>query len=549
MIDYQRYPQGSADKANTAMLREAGLFVPEGAYIGDDPASGRPCYAGGQAALYCSGGARSLKGSVVLPWMIDGCIGDHNGPHHIINLDLKLQDSVIAALQVHHGRHHYFYNPRGGHAGRGIPSHRMNPLGHLKPGMAALAAFCLLTAASIIPFSDPKARYFEGMAQKIVAAFLVTYVRLYGEVTFPGLAAKLSGLGTTSDEALSFEYEISRQPEPAIHEIATFLQEMRKSSSDTGGFAGIKNEISRAFNFMMDAQLAESVSPPFDFDSAMLTNPDSPPCMISIMEHLDFIDVSAPIIRALLTNVLINKRSAPLTARPQFWILNEIAHFNWPLAQDLATISAGWGIRTAYVTQSNRQLENLKSGASEVLPNSCGTQIYLGTRSVQQATLISKQLGQMSLDYFDPEKFEHARHARSRAMADLLFGSGDPVSSMLNAAHQERLAREPKKLSRALLSADEIINLPMGMAVVFMPGILPKPALLRIPPYWQTRRYAGAYMPDPFHPGKYRNTVEIATRWGQRHRDIITEPAPNHLADWPQYRDSGQWSYVKGFRP
>jgi len=544
MIDYQKYPQGSAGFCDTAMLRRAGLFEASGAFIGVDPASGRKCYASGQSAILVCGGPRSCKGSISTPWLVDGHIRDANGPHHIIALDLKQQDTVIASQQVPHRRWAYYFNPRLAQA---MAAHRMNPLSHLRPELLTLAADALQTAQSWIPNTDPRAAYFEGMAQRLFAAAAVTYARVYGEVTLPGLADKLAGLGAATDEWLSFEYEISRQPESQIYEVATLLQELRKGNADSGGFAGIKNEISRSFNCMMDAQLRAAVSPPFDFDAEWLTRSDMPPCLISIMEHLDYAEVSAPIIRALLTNILITKRRAALTARPQFWLLNEIAHFKWPLAQELGTISAGYGIRTAYVVQSSRQLDTLKPGASDVIPNSSGVQIYVGTRSVQQASLIARQLGTMSLDYYDPVQAEHARHAKSRAMADLVLGRGDVVSSWLDASHYDRLAREPKKLSRDLRTADEILNTPMGLAYVFMPGILERPALLHIPNYWQRRDLAGLYLGDPMHakPG----TVEIATRWGQRHRRVITEPVPNAYAEWPQYRDHGLWSYVKGYRP
>ncbi|MEO0995509.1 MAG: type IV secretory system conjugative DNA transfer family protein, partial [Pseudomonadota bacterium] len=64
---------------------------------------------------------------------------------------------------------------------------------------------------------------------------------------------------------------------------------------------------------------------------------------------------------------------------------------------------------------------------------------------------------------------------------------------------------------------------------------------------WHRRDLAGAYLGDPFHsrPG----TAEIATFWGQRHRTVLTKDCPPTLRDWPQYKESGRWSYVQGYRP
>lgn len=111
------------------------------------------------------------------------------------------------------------------------------------------------------------------------------------------------------------------------------------------------------------------------------------------------------------------------------------------MAEARATISAGFGIRTAYVVQSISQLDNLKKGASQVIPQSCGIHIYLGTRSVEQASLISRQMGKTTLSYDDLAAQERARAARSKAMLEMVNG-GDPLAAMMNAAHQGCLSRK-----------------------------------------------------------------------------------------------------------
>lgn len=544
MIDLQNDRFGSAVFANRAMRRAAGLHKKYGAYVGHDDA-GRVHRIGGQSAILLVGGARSLKGSLVIPWLVDGGIGDRNGPHHIIALDMKRQDTVVAAQQVRHGRRCYYFNPR---RAAGMPFHRMNPCEHLTPDSATLVADALLFAQNWIPNTDPRAAYFEGMSQKLVMAGAVVEARETGSVTLPKLAERMAGLGTTSEAWLSFEHAISVQPEPQISEIATMLQDLRKKDSDSGGFAGIKNEISRSFSCIADAQIKEALSPPFDLSFRYLTESACPPCMVSIMEDLEFAHTTAPVIRALFTAILTAKRRAPMSARPQFWCLNEIAHFPWPMAESLATISAGFGIRTAYVVQSSQQLETLNKGASRVIPQSCGAQIYIGTRSVDQAAIISRQLGKATIEYDDFAMQERARAGKSKAVMDAVLGDGDVMGAMLAASHQEKLAEHKTKAGRDLRTVDEIINAtPMGRAYVFLPGILERPFYANIPRYWQRRDLGGKYLGDPMHskPG----TVEIATRWGQRHRKIITEDAPRAYRDWPQYRDTGQWSYVKGYRP
>jgi len=169
------------------------------------------------------------------------------------------------------------------------------------------------------------------------------------------------------------------------------------------------------------------------------------------------------------------------------------------LAESLATIGAGYGIRPAYVVQSTEQLENLKKGASKIIPNSCGTQVFIGTRSANQGRLIQSQLGRMTVTYTDPEAIERAKAAKSHAIAQVLIGQGDPMMAMLEAGHQERMAGQTRKMGRDLRGIDEILGEKNGQAFVFMPGVLEKPAYLTIRPYWQRFDLRGAYLGDPFH--------------------------------------------------
>lgn len=543
MIDFERDRFGSAGFANRAMRRCAGLHKKRGAYIGNDEA-GRPYFSAQQSAILLCGGARSGKGNYIIPWLVDGCLNTGGEADHIISMDWKGQNGLIAGQQVPQNRRVYNYNPRGN---RGVPSHRMNPHSHLRADSKTLVPDSLLDAQSCIPFTDPRAAYFEGMAQKIVTAASVTLARTRGVVTPPERADKMAGLGSDSEEWLSFEFDISQQPEPEIRQVAQDLRNLRAGKSDTGGFEGIKNEVAKSFVGLMDPQVRADLSPPYDFDFEWLTRDDFPPAMVNIMEDIEFAETSGPIIRSIFTSALIHKRRA-ISSRPQFWCLDEISACGaWGLAPKLATICAGYNIRTAYVCQSLKQLDALAPNAGEIIANSCGTAVYLGTRSPRQASLISGQLGKFTLNYDDATRQESARAAKSKAIADVFLNGSDPITAMMSAAHQDRMARLKFQMARDLRSVNEVINEASDRAYVFLPGVLEKPFYAKVPRYWQRRDLAGRYLGDPFHakPG----TVEIATWLGQRHRAVITEDAPRHLRDWPQYRDSGQWSYVKGFRP
>lgn len=542
MVDFQRGPYGSASFADARLRRKAGLNRPQGGYVGTDDV-GRNCYSHQQSAVLLCGGARSLKGSVIIPWMVDGKLNGSLGPMHIVSMDWKNQNGRIAGLQVRQGRHIVTIAPREEH------SNSFDVLSYIDPRSPELIPLAKLFASNWIPFSgSPQAEYFEGTAQRLTEGAVVTLSRLKGGVTLPDLADVMAGFGDATDEWLSFEYHLATAPEPQYRKIAQELSDLRERGTDSGGYNGIKNEIAKSFAVMTDPQWRKVLSPPFDFHPEQLTEECGPPFLINIAENKDYSQTAAPVLRAIYTALLVYKRRVPAaTTREQVWILDEIGNIGaWPMAVELATFGPGYGIRPLYVVQSTAQLDNLAPRASTIVPNSCGTQIYTGTRSVEQASLINRQLGRMSLEYFDAAMIERAEAAKSKALMGIVAGDADPSMALLEASHHDRLAQEPQRFARDLRTVDEIINEPNGKAYVFMPGVLEKPAYLNILPYWKRRDLAGQYLGDPFHskPG----TVEVATRWGQRHRKIVSEPIPPEYAHLPQYCD-GKWSYVKGFKP
>jgi len=544
MIDLSNNPHGSAWVADARVRRKAGLYKKTGFYIGTDEA-GRPCHSDQQAAVMICGGARSLKGSLIIPGLVDGCLNGDFGPVNIVSMDWKRQNGEIAALQVRQGRHIISIAPRE------AVSSNIDVLSYIDPKSPELIPLAKLFASNWIPFSgSPQAQYFEGTAQRITEAVLVTLARLKGSVSLPELADVMSGLGDATDEWLSFEYHLSVAPEAQYRKVAQELSRLREQGSDSGGYNGIKNEIAKAFAVMSDPQWRKVLSPPYDFCPSQLTKDGAPPYLVNIAENIDYAKTSGGVLRAIYTSFLIYKRRAPIsTTREQVWLLDEIGNIGgaWPMAVELATFGPGYRIRPIYVVQSTAQFDNLAPKASTIVPNSCGTQIFTGIRSVEQASIVSRQLGKTTLEYKDPAQTQREEAAQQKAMMAMVLGKTDPVSAMMASSHHERMAQQPKRMPRDIRTLDELLREPNGRAFVFMPGVLEKPFYAHIPKYWQRRDLAGKYLADPFHakPG----TVEVKTWLGQRHRQVVTEPVPSKYADWPQYRDTGLWSYVKGFRP
>ena len=139
-----------------------------------------------------------------------------------------------------------------------------------------------------------------------------------------------------------------------------------------------------------------------------------------------------------------------------------------------------------------------------------------------------------------------ARLMRSRLIADVLAG-GDPLAAGFGLAHGNKEARHHKKQARALLTPDEVLNLPEQEQVLFFSGLNLPPVLADKRPYFKARAMAGGYMPNPYHPPHDR--VQLVGPDGKAtFGRVITQAVPSHLGHWPQHQ-SGMWSYIEGFRP
>lgn len=535
-MDYQKNPYGSAQFASPLDCQQAGLHKQHGLYIGHD-ASGRACFSDQMSGLLLCGGARSYKGSFITPWLVDGHYTDH-----VINMDWKGQNGSISALQVLQNRRVINYNPRG-------KTSHINVLSDIRRNSPTLVPDAKLKAQSIIPLTGVgNSDFFQGNAQRMTEAVTVELARLYDEVTLPLLADHMGLLGSSHEQWLSLEFEMLNSPYPSSRQVAVELQEMRKSSNpNAGGFQGIKGEIDKAFACMSDPQLRASLSPPFDFCFSELVKPDVPAYVVNIMEAMEFAKSSSLVIRMPYTSAMMYKRRH-LGSRRQVWIFDEIGNIgHWPLAVDLATYGAGFGVKPVYVTQSYQQLDNLAPKASSIIANSCGTEINIGVRSNQEADRIAKMCGTTTLALPDTITNERVRLENEQAAQSAIAGQVNAFEAGVMIAQNERLLKHKKKIARQLRTADEVRNTDEHTAYVFMPGVLSGALETRFLPYWMRPDLAGRFLGDPYHSPQGK--VEIRGRWGQVFQDIITETAPPEIADWPQYRDTGQWSYVKGYRP
>ncbi|MEM6385295.1 MAG: type IV secretory system conjugative DNA transfer family protein [Pseudomonadota bacterium] len=536
MLDDIRY--GSAKFADSREIARAGLHVRrDGLFVGFDE-RGRGIYSGGQSAVLLVGGARSGKGNFIIPFLTDGAYRDT-----IIQLDPKGQNGAIAELQISQGRRVTAFSPRG------EVTNRINPLSHLTDASPTLVPDTKLFVLNWLPFNGAEnAEYFIATGQRMIEGVTLALVELHGDITLPELAEAMAVFGSDDDLALALEDAMAKSRHGIARQVALELEARRKSDTpNAGGFTGAMGEVAKSFACLSDPQLRNAVSPPFDFSFAELTAEGAPPYLVSIQEAMEFMQSSASVIRALFTCALIYKRRT-LGSRPQLWLLDEVGNIgSWPLAVELATFGAGFGIRPVYVVQSTAQLDNLAKNAGAIIPNSCGTQVYLGVRDPNEAQRLSRMLGTATIGVEDFANNERARIARKAAIRSVVMEGADPFEAAAQMAAQKQMAVHEAKLARPLMRPEEILAMPGDGVLVFMPGTLEHPIAARFAPYWKRRDLAGRYLPDPFHgDGKY---VSLRTFWGLRTGAVIEETPPPELEHLPQYGAGRSFRYIEGYKP
>lgn len=541
MINNEQFRFGSAGLDDGSLALKAGLgrAADDAVYIGDT-ASGHGLYSGGQSGIGIFAGARAGKGAYYLiRWLIDGAY-----KQHIINMDFKAQNGAVAAQQCLLGRRVINWNPRR------VPwmnSVSINPLSMLHHSSQTVEADTTLFTQSFMPMSGaPNAIFFEKSAQRVTHAVTVTLAKVEGSVTLPRLSDIMAQIGSGSEDWLRVQFEISESNNKDIRAVSDDLDQWTAGETNTGGWDGIRGEIRKAFAPMSDPDIRAALSPPFGFDFSQLTNGDDIRYMVNIAEAQEFAQTSSSVLKAMYTCAAIYKRRSP-QARPQLWVLDELGNIGaWPFAVELFSYGPGYGIRPVGVFQSRAQMDNLAPRASEIIPNSCGTQIYFGIRAYNDAALVSRQIGRETLEYDDVHMQERARHAQSQAFASAFMNGDDLFEAAVNYEHQGIMAGQRTKQARDVRTPDEVVNTPQGRAYAFMPGVLPMPIEVHLKPYWQIPALAGRYLNDPFHPPA--GAVSIATRNGAQMRRVVEARVPQRFAHLPQY-SNGTWRYVEGFQP
>jgi type IV secretion system protein VirD4 len=177
--------------------------------------------------------------------------------------------------------------------------------------------------------------------------------------------------------------------------------------------------------------------------------------------------------------------------------------------------------------------------AGEIITSSAALKMFFAVRDLGSATKLSQSIGAQSLTYDDGHRQAAAKHERRQAFLAMLNGE-DPLLALTRSAHHHQISKAKSLQKRDLIDPAEVMSLPPGKLLI-RSDRLPETILADRIAYFRNPSMAGLYLPNPFHPPLDR--VQIATFWGQRWRNVITEPVPPQYAHLPQYCD-GYWRRV-----
>ena len=532
MIDNSRHPYGSGRFASPGEVARAGLFrqTPDSVMIGF--LRGRPIYYDGMGGILTVAGARSGKLTDQIGYNVVPGICDQT----LLILDPKGEIAAISRWQIPDKRYCVYFNPVGMND---QPRHRMNPVGFIRHGSRTLQADVKVFCQNVITKSGgSNSQYFEDRGREFLEAICLTLVKLKGVLTLPDLYEVINLIPGNSERWIAFAFEMHESGYGIAKRIEEEIATSREDSS--GGFRGILGEMFKGFAALSDPVLMDAVSPPYDFDIADLCASDRRHNLY-LMVPEDFIESWSAVIKAIFVAAKLAKSRAPAAPR-QTWILDEVAQLgHFPLVMDLYSIGAGRGIRPWAFVQSMEQFKKLGPGAETIIPSSAACQSYFATRDLPTAEMLSRRLGSQTLNHIDPAKRAAARHARNKAVQDLMNGK-DAFEAGLHLAHHGQGIDMPRQVRRNLREPDEILGTPRDRQYLWVDGVT-HPVYAERGPYFEQRFMAKrGYFPNFFHPPLDR--VRVKTLFGHRWRKVIREPVPAKYADYPQYRD-GSWERLE----
>lgn len=530
-------PYGNAEWAQYDDLRKAGMLGQNDRSVFLGFHQRHKVFSSVQGGIMSVAAPRSGKFSTQIAWAF---MSSTTYKQSIICLDPRGEIAAVTRNQMFDGKPCIYYNPLRMH---GLPHMSLNPLDHIDGGSPTVVSDVKEFYEQWHPLSGSSTgRFFELTAKDIAEAITVTLAELHGSVDLPSVHELVNLIEPAPPEYRSFEFDMSCSKHAFIQRVAATLRKHREDKSPSGnGMNGVLSELYLSFSCLNDPVLRASISPPFAFSFADICTKDAPPVNFHLMIPTDKLSIWAPVIKGIFRNAMSHKSRAP-DAPPQLWIIDECAQLKrFPLIVTLFTYGAGHNIRPIIFLQSSFQLRDIDQNAEHVILSSCAVQWYFTINDYETAAHISRLAGMETNGVPDLLQQRQSRLETRKVGLEMLAGNVDRERMETYALHKQASTHLNKEASPLILP-DQIMQKLNGRAIMIASD-LDKPVLLDLKHYYEAREMNGFYHPHPFHPPMDR--VKLS---GRDHR-VIHAPVPPKYAHFPQYKDSGEWSYIHGFKP
>jgi type IV secretion system protein VirD4 len=536
MIDIEHDRYGSARWSERSELANAGLFSPQGMQIGYY--DNRTLSVETDAPMITIAGSGSGKMRDLLSMAVA-----RNAARRNFILDPRGEiASVTMAFFASARAHVYCWNPVGM---VGLPQHRINPLDILKWQSPNFHADCKFIAESLIPSSgSANGQYFELRAREWLENIIKALVERDRHVSFVSLYSAINMIeGDHVGWADLLEFMLGSTLDSVRRTASEMLLKQQKSSEEFGTIIG---EAYAHLNFLDDPMLQASLEAPEVSSKDVCASPY--PTSIFINVPIEYVSLWAPLLRTMFTVQVLYKSRTP-HAEPVHMIVDEAGQLGrFEALLRAFTFGRGAGVRSWALFQDVGQIiRHYGAPTLQSFLGSAAMRQFFGIRDYQTAQMVSEMLGTMTLEYDDSLAQSEAKKRRAHAAMSVLNGT-DLFQAGFELKHQALAQAHRSKQARPLMSPDEILALPEDKQVIFISGKNLPPILGDKRPYFtrKEKAFIGRFLPNPYHPPQ--DSVVIPRLIGTRRARVITESVPYPFCALPQYQ-SGQWSYVEGFKP
>ena len=527
VIDYEDAPYGSSHWADFDDIRRAGLLRRGGVQMGFY--DGKVLNSQSDSPIITIAGAGTGKGRDVL---IQNAL---LYPSSMSIFDPKGEVGATTLYYQHMlGIRGFVVNPFGLH---NLPSHRVNPLDILTPESATFHSDSKFIAENFIALPAGNGdEHFAQAARRYVDALQKFDCMVNGSTSLPRLYRLISMIEGNPEGFAPVAEAMQESGHDDLRQAAGELIYKREHAGRE--FTAIMGTVYNAFSFMSEKAVGDMLEGG-DFSLSALT--EERPVKIYKIFPAEFIEQYASLIRVMFAVEMLYKQRKPQAATVLYLVEEAATLKKFSALETMFTFGRGGGNRCWAVFQDIGQIQRYYGReALSTFLGSAQTRQFFGVRDYDTAQLLSNMLGQQTILQDDHLQQNMAEKARLHAGRSIMNGE-DPVFAMQDVLFAQENMQHQRKQGRALLTPDEILNLPEDRQILFISGKNCPPILGEKVPYFSQRKLNGKYLNNPFHE---TDRVRVRKVFGSGWRRVeVTTPPPDYL-EWPQF-SNGVYKVVR----